>query len=96
MQRREVDQQYPLVFLTMPGDGVPSMAALVAGEGQALQQAWYTTISTEGEVGRPWTCAATLLLMSFRASDCNRLGKLTQAAGRPLGAGTRLSCHRPS
>ena len=61
----------------MQGDGVPSMAAHVAGERQALLQAWGTTTSTEGALGRPWTCAATLLLMSFRVSDGNRLGKLT-------------------
>ena len=51
-----------LVFLTMPGDGVPSMVARVAYEGEALQQARCTTTSTEEEGVRPWTCADTLFL----------------------------------
>jgi len=42
-----VRQQYPLVFLALPGDGVPAMAARVAAEGEALQQARCTTTSTE-------------------------------------------------
>ena len=77
-----------LVFLTMPGDGVPAMAARVAAEGEALQQARCTTTSTEEEGVRPWTCAATLFLTSVRVASCNRLGKLTHlsfAQGKPYG-----------
>src|SRR5215813_14101576 len=64
-------------FSGAPGDGAPSMAARLAEEGEALQQARCTTTSTEDALVRPWTCAATRLLTSVRVASCHRLGHMT-------------------
>ena len=70
---------------------MPAMAARVAEEGEALQQARCTTTSTEDKGVRPWTCAATLFLTSVRVSQCNRPGHMTHisfAQGKPHRIGT--------
>src|SRR5262245_51900156 len=56
-------------FSGAPGYGVPAMAARVADEGEALQQARYTTTSTEEEGVRPWMLPTRY---SSRRSVCRR------------------------